>query len=143
MIGGMVRTHDFTAWLPVRGDQGAQVSAAPSSLSDALPRQRDRKYGPGTVRGVAAPLTARRGAIGSARDALRRLDVGRHALALAMHDVSLEAHTMLLALAAIIAIAWVLGFTVFHVASGAIHILIVVAIIVAIVHFVQGRRAPL
>ncbi len=50
---------------------------------------------------------------------------------------------MLLALAAIIAVAWVLGFAVFHVASGAIHILLVVALVVAIVHFVQGRRAPL
>jgi hypothetical protein len=50
---------------------------------------------------------------------------------------------MLLALAAIIAVAWVLGFTVFHVASGAIHILLLVAVVVAIVHFVQGRRAPL
>ena len=50
---------------------------------------------------------------------------------------------MLLALAVIIAVAWLLGFTVFHVASGAIHVLIVIAVIVAIVHFVQGRRAPL
>jgi hypothetical protein len=66
-----------------------------------------------------------------------------HPLAFAMHDVDAEAHTMLLALAAVIAIAWLLGFTVFHVASGAIHILLVVAIVVAIVHFVQGRRAPL
>ncbi len=48
---------------------------------------------------------------------------------------------MLLLLAVILGIAWLLGFTVFHVASGAIHILIVVAIIAAIVHFVQGRRA--
>ncbi len=47
---------------------------------------------------------------------------------------------MLLLLAVILGIAWLLGFTVFHVASGAIHILIVVAIIAAIVHFVQGRR---
>jgi hypothetical protein len=31
---------------------------------------------------------------------------------------------------------------VFHVATGAIHILLIVAAIVAIVHFVQGRRAP-
>jgi hypothetical protein len=50
---------------------------------------------------------------------------------------------MLLALAIIIAIAWLLGFSVFHVASSAIHILLVVAIVAAIVHFVQGRRAPL
>jgi hypothetical protein len=49
---------------------------------------------------------------------------------------------MLLTLAAIIAVAWLLGFTVFHVASGAIHILIVIAVIVAIVHFVQARRVP-
>ncbi|TMQ09324.1 MAG: lmo0937 family membrane protein [Deltaproteobacteria bacterium] len=50
---------------------------------------------------------------------------------------------MLLAIAVVIAVAWLLGFTVFHVASGAIHLLLIVALIVAIVHFVQGRRAPL
>ena len=50
---------------------------------------------------------------------------------------------MLLILAVLLGIAWLLGFTVFHVASGAIHILIVLAVIAAIVHFVQGRRAPL
>jgi hypothetical protein len=50
---------------------------------------------------------------------------------------------MLLILALILAIAWILGFTVFHVASGAIHILILIAVIVAIVHFVQSRRAAL
>ncbi len=48
---------------------------------------------------------------------------------------------MLLAIAILLAIAWLLGFTVFHVASGAIHILIVVAIVAAIVHFLQGRSA--
>ena len=47
---------------------------------------------------------------------------------------------MLLAIAAILAIAWLLGFTVFHVASGAIHVVLVIALVVAIVHFVQGRR---
>jgi hypothetical protein len=50
---------------------------------------------------------------------------------------------MLLALATLIAIAWLLGFTVFHVASGAIHVLLVIALVVAVVHFLQGRRAPL
>ena len=50
---------------------------------------------------------------------------------------------MLLALAAILAVAWLLGFTVFHVASGAIHVVLVIALVVAIVHFLQGRRAPL
>jgi hypothetical protein len=50
---------------------------------------------------------------------------------------------MLLILALILGIAWLLGFTVFHVASGAIHVLIVIAVIVAIVHFVSRRRAAL
>jgi len=47
---------------------------------------------------------------------------------------------MLIGLAAIIAVAWLLGFTVFHVASSFIHILIVVAAIVLILHFVRGAR---
>ncbi len=47
---------------------------------------------------------------------------------------------MLLTIAAVLAILWLLGFTAFHVTTGAIHILIVVAVVVAIVHFVQGRR---
>lgn len=46
---------------------------------------------------------------------------------------------MLLALAIILGIAWLLGFTVFHVASGAIHLLIALAVIALIVYFVQGR----
>jgi hypothetical protein len=46
---------------------------------------------------------------------------------------------MLLALAIILAVAWLLGFTVFHVASGAIHLLIALAVIALIVYFVQGR----
>ena len=46
---------------------------------------------------------------------------------------------MLMALAIILAIAWLLGFSVFNVASAALHILIVLAVIALIVHFVQGR----
>jgi len=48
---------------------------------------------------------------------------------------------MLVALAVILAIAWLLGFSVFHVASAAIHILVVLAVVALIAHFVQGRRA--
>ena len=44
-------------------------------------------------------------------------------------------------LAILLAIAWVTGFAVFHVASGAIHILIIVAVVAAIAHLVTGRRA--
>jgi hypothetical protein len=52
---------------------------------------------------------------------------------------SKEIQTMLLTIAAVLAILWLLGFTAFNVTAGALHILIVVAVIVAIVHFVQGR----
>ena len=38
----------------------------------------------------------------------------------------------------ILLIAWIGGFTVFHVASALIHILVVVAIIAVILHFVRG-----
>lgn len=47
---------------------------------------------------------------------------------------------MLIGLAVLLAIAWLLGFTVFHVASGVIHVLIALAIVAVIVHFVQGSR---
>ncbi|HMG53402.1 MAG TPA: lmo0937 family membrane protein [Kofleriaceae bacterium] len=67
----------------------------------------------------------------------------RAALASGVHYMSAGGTTMLLAIATVLAIAWLLGFTVFHVASGALHVLIVIALIVAVVHFVQGRRAPL
>jgi hypothetical protein len=41
----------------------------------------------------------------------------------------------------ILLIAWILGWTVFHVASGLIHILLVVALISLVLHFVRGPRA--
>jgi hypothetical protein len=47
---------------------------------------------------------------------------------------------MLLTLAVILLVLWALGFFAFHVTSGLIHIVLVVAIIVAIVHLLQGRR---
>ncbi|MGH9435382.1 MAG: lmo0937 family membrane protein [Terriglobia bacterium] len=48
---------------------------------------------------------------------------------------------MLLALFVILLILWLLGFIAFHVASGLIHILLVVAIICLIVHFLRRSRA--
>jgi hypothetical protein len=47
---------------------------------------------------------------------------------------------MLLALAILLGLAWILGFGVFHVASAAIHVLVVLAIVAVIVHIIQGRR---
>jgi hypothetical protein len=41
----------------------------------------------------------------------------------------------------ILLIAWLLGLGVFHVAGGLIHILLVLAVISLILHFVRGRTA--
>jgi hypothetical protein len=44
-------------------------------------------------------------------------------------------------LAAILVIAWFLGWGVFHVAGGLIHLLLVVALVVFLFNFISGRRA--
>ena len=41
--------------------------------------------------------------------------------------------------AIVLLVLWVLGWLVFHVAGGLIHVLLVVAIITLIVHFVRGK----
>jgi hypothetical protein len=46
---------------------------------------------------------------------------------------------MLLTIAAILLVLWLLGLVVFKVTAGVIHLLIVVAIIVAAVHFFRRR----
>jgi hypothetical protein len=48
---------------------------------------------------------------------------------------------MLLILAIILLVAWLLGLLAFHVTAWFIHLLIVVAVIAAILHFVRGRPA--
>ena len=45
---------------------------------------------------------------------------------------------MLILLGIVLFVAWLLGFTVFHVASAAIHVLIVLAVVALILHFVRG-----
>lgn len=47
---------------------------------------------------------------------------------------------MLFAIAIILLILWALGLFAFHVTSGLIHILLVIAIVVGLVHLFQGRR---
>ncbi len=47
---------------------------------------------------------------------------------------------MLFALAVILVVAWLLGFTVFHVAGGLIHLLLLLAVISILWHFIRGRR---
>jgi Family of unknown function (DUF5670) len=48
--------------------------------------------------------------------------------------------TMFIAFAIILAIAWILGFGVFHVASTAIHVLVLLAIVSVVLHFVRGQK---
>jgi hypothetical protein len=46
---------------------------------------------------------------------------------------------VLLILAIILLIAWLLGLVAFHVTAWFIHVLIVLAVIIAILHFARGR----
>jgi len=48
---------------------------------------------------------------------------------------------MFVVLAVILALAWVFGFAVYHVASVGIHLLLALAVISVIVHFLRGTRA--
>ena len=52
----------------------------------------------------------------------------------------MEGVTMLWTLAVILFILWLLGFAVFHVAGGLIHLLLVIAVIVVIWRLITGRR---
>jgi uncharacterized protein DUF5670 len=47
---------------------------------------------------------------------------------------------MLLMIGLILLVLWALGFLAFHVGGGLIHLILVIAVIVVIVHLVQGRR---
>jgi hypothetical protein len=48
---------------------------------------------------------------------------------------------MFLALFVVLVVAWLLGWVAFHVAGGLIHLLLIVAVISLLVHFVRGREA--
>ncbi len=49
--------------------------------------------------------------------------------------------SLFMALFVLFLIAWFFGFVVAHVASGLIHLLLVVAVISLIVHFIRGTAA--
>lgn len=46
---------------------------------------------------------------------------------------------MLLSIAIILIILWLLGILAFHVTVGFIHLVLVIAVVLIIVHFVRGR----
>jgi hypothetical protein len=48
---------------------------------------------------------------------------------------------MFLMLAIVLAVLWGLGWFAFHAAGGLIHLLLIVALISLVVHFVRGRGA--
>jgi hypothetical protein len=48
---------------------------------------------------------------------------------------------MFIIIAAVLVIAWLLGLTAFHVAGGLIHLLLILAVISIVIHFVRGRSA--
>ncbi len=47
---------------------------------------------------------------------------------------------MIWTIAVVLFILWILGFTVFHVAGGLIHLLLVLAVIAIVYQLVTGRR---
>jgi len=47
---------------------------------------------------------------------------------------------MLLIIGLILLVLWALGLFAFHVGGGLIHLLLVIAVIVVVVHLIQGRR---
>jgi hypothetical protein len=50
---------------------------------------------------------------------------------------------MLLMLAIVLLVCWFLGFVAFHVTTGLIHFVLVVALIMFVLHMVSGRRASI
>lgn len=48
---------------------------------------------------------------------------------------------MLGIIALVLIVLWLLGFFAFHVSSGLVHIALVVAVVLLLVHFLRGRSA--
>jgi Family of unknown function (DUF5670) len=48
---------------------------------------------------------------------------------------------MLAIIAVVLLVLWLLGFTAFHVTTGFIHVLLVLAVISILLHFFRGRAA--
>ncbi|HEX5263558.1 MAG TPA: lmo0937 family membrane protein [Phenylobacterium sp.] len=47
---------------------------------------------------------------------------------------------MLLIIAVVLVALWLLGFLAFHVTTAAIHIILLIALVMVVLHFVRGRR---
>jgi hypothetical protein len=49
---------------------------------------------------------------------------------------------MLLSLGIVLALIWILSFVVYHVTSAAIHVLLLLAVLSVLVHFIRPRHRP-
>ena len=47
---------------------------------------------------------------------------------------------MLITIAVVLLVLWLLGFFAFHVTSAFIHIVLIIAVVMIVLHFLQGRR---
>ena len=47
---------------------------------------------------------------------------------------------MLGMIAVVLIVLWALGFFAFHVGAGLIHVLLIIALVMVVLHFVTGRR---
>jgi hypothetical protein len=54
---------------------------------------------------------------------------------------TLKGDSMFLMLAVLLAVFWAFGWFAFHAAGGVVHLLLIVALIAVVVHFVRGTRA--
>jgi hypothetical protein len=54
---------------------------------------------------------------------------------------SKQEEIMLAAIGAVVLVLWLLGFLAFHVTAGAIHLLLLIAVVLFVMHFVTGRGA--
>jgi hypothetical protein len=55
-----------------------------------------------------------------------------------LHEIRAEEGHMLLVLGILMAVAWVMGWGVYHVASGAIHLLLLLALASVVLHFFRA-----
>lgn len=56
-----------------------------------------------------------------------------------MSQTDMLRDSLFLVLFLVLLVLWLLGWTAFHVAGGLIHLLLIVAVISLIIHFVRGR----
>jgi Flp pilus assembly protein TadB len=52
-----------------------------------------------------------------------------------------EGDNMLAIIALVLVVLWLLGFFAFHITTAAIHIVLVIALVLVVLHFLRGRRS--